>query len=142
MYIRSDVAFNPRTDIANGLETVWAELYLPKTKPILFGVCYCPLKQMNFFFEQSCLECNSFPDTECIIMGDVNVDIQNSKSNLFKSLNHFLNTFDLTQVINCPTRVDVSKNTLIIIDLMIVSDPVNIVASDVVDCGVSDHMLI
>ena len=28
----------------NSIETVWAELYLPETKPILIGICYRPPK--------------------------------------------------------------------------------------------------
>jgi len=30
-----DIAFNARNDIGGDLETIWAEVYMPKTKPIL-----------------------------------------------------------------------------------------------------------
>ena len=46
IYIRSDFIFKLRDDICTTLETVWAELYLPKTKPILIGVCYRPPKHI------------------------------------------------------------------------------------------------
>ena len=38
VYIWSDIAFNVRNDIGGDLEAIQAELYLPKTKPILVGV--------------------------------------------------------------------------------------------------------
>ena len=49
IYIRNDFIFKLRDDICTTLETVWAELYLPKTRPILIGVCYRPPKHTDFF---------------------------------------------------------------------------------------------
>ena len=50
MYIRSDIPHRVRIDFQHPeLETVWAEILLPKTRPILVGTCYRPPKQMNFY---------------------------------------------------------------------------------------------
>ena len=49
IYIRNDFIFKLRDDICTTLETVWAELYLPKTRSILIGVCYRPPKHTDFF---------------------------------------------------------------------------------------------
>ena len=49
VYIRREIAFNARNDTGGDLETIWTEVYLPKTKPILVGVCYRPPKQLAFF---------------------------------------------------------------------------------------------
>ena len=39
MYIRSDLAFNPRPELSTDqLETLWIEIILPKTKPV-FSMC-------------------------------------------------------------------------------------------------------
>ena len=47
-YVRADIAFKPWVDwTCDDLESVWIELLLPKTKPILTGVVYFPLNQMN-----------------------------------------------------------------------------------------------
>ena len=61
VYIQSDIALNARNDIGGDLETMWAEIYLPKTKPILVGVCYRPPKQLVFFslFENTCMTCQN-----------------------------------------------------------------------------------
>ena len=41
--LRSDITFNPCHNLqANGLESAWVEVILPKTKPIIVGVCYRP----------------------------------------------------------------------------------------------------
>ena len=51
MYIRSDLAFNPRPELSTDqLETLWIEILLPKTKPIL--VC---VSMFNMFSTESCL---------------------------------------------------------------------------------------
>ena len=49
-YVRADIAFKPRLDLTcDDLESIWIELLLPKTKPILTGVVYRPPNQMNFY---------------------------------------------------------------------------------------------
>ena len=61
MYIRSDIAHRVRIDFQHPeLETVWAEILLPKTRHILVGTCYRPPKQMNFYdlMEQCCIDTN------------------------------------------------------------------------------------
>lgn len=43
VYIRSYISFAYRTDMDNNnLESLRLELYLPKNKPIIVGVCYRP----------------------------------------------------------------------------------------------------
>jgi len=50
VYIRSDIAFNERLDLQNEIiETLWIDLLLPKTKPILIGTCYRPPNQNSIF---------------------------------------------------------------------------------------------
>ena len=52
MYIRAGVAFNIRSDLDQSkIETIWVDLLLPKTKPIVIGICYRPSKTNGFFPE-------------------------------------------------------------------------------------------
>ncbi len=45
LYISDKIPHNVREDLQHTkLEGIWIELYLPKTKPILVGVCYRPPK--------------------------------------------------------------------------------------------------
>ena len=49
VFVRCDIAFNTRPDLGNDyIESAWIEILLPKSKPILVGVCYWPHKQMDF----------------------------------------------------------------------------------------------
>ena len=64
------------TDLqTDNLETVWAEVLLPKTRPILTGICYRPPRQSDFFdvLELSINEGHCL--NECILLGDFNTDI-------------------------------------------------------------------
>ena len=93
MYIRSDLAFNPRPELSTDqLETLWIEILLPKTKPILVCVCYRPPHQNDFYklFEPSIS--NISLNSEIIILGDMNtnVDKKNKKSSLLYSMHCFL----------------------------------------------------
>ena len=75
-YLRSDLAFNPRQDLQpDGVESVWAEVLLPKTRPILTGICYRPPRQCDFYelLELSFNEGNDF--SECILLGDFNTNV-------------------------------------------------------------------
>ncbi len=77
MYLRSDIAHNERNDLRwEDLETVWAEILMPKSKPILTGTCYQPPKQKNIYelLEQSCIASDSFMETESILIGDFNTN--------------------------------------------------------------------
>ena len=85
MYIRSDLAFNPRPEMSTDqLETLCIEIILPKTKPVLVCVCYRPPHQNDFYklFELSIS--NISLNSEIIILGDMNtnVDKKNKKCSL------------------------------------------------------------
>ena len=46
-YIINSIAFNPRADLqTDGVESLWIELLLPKTKPIVIGTIYRPPKKL------------------------------------------------------------------------------------------------
>ena len=48
IYIRSDLASNIRADFDHpNLETLWVDILLPKTKPIVIGIGYRPPRQIS-----------------------------------------------------------------------------------------------
>ena len=71
-YIRNDITYNTKDEHKNILETVWFEVLLPKTKPILVGICYRPPKQYDFYkhLEQFCTNIENIESKECIIVVD------------------------------------------------------------------------
>ena len=144
LYIRQDLAFNPRPDLDKDvLETLWVDILLPKTRPILVGVCYRPPKQCDFYelLEQSCNEGNGFTEFECVILGDYNTNVIKTtrRSALVTSMYNFERIFGLKQLITEPTRVCPTSES--IIDLIFVSQQDKISQSGVIPIGLSDHML-
>ena len=83
LYIKNGIAFNVRGDLCNNkIESVWVELLLPKTKPIVIGACYRPQTDVRFFevFDDTLTKIPS--DIELIILGDFNVDYALKRDNL------------------------------------------------------------
>ena len=146
VYVRSDFAFNTRSDLQNeGIEAVWIDLILPKTKPILICIAYRPPKQSNFFakFEQTLLNYENLPESEFYLLGDINININNSKVSkcgLGISLQEWCNMFDISQIINSPTRITSDSESLI--DHIYVSNTEKVAQSGVIDLGFSDHSMI
>ena len=49
MYISSNLSFSQRNDLdSEGLEVLFCDIILPKSKPIVIGTCYRPPKQSDF----------------------------------------------------------------------------------------------
>lgn len=72
-----------------------------------------------------------------IILGDFNTNVLKKDNAGHKSFTYFCNLFDLHQLIQEPTRVSTSSQT--IIDLILVSDKLRIASSGVTGCCLSDH---
>ncbi|XP_029921602.1 uncharacterized protein LOC115369174 [Myripristis murdjan] len=143
LFIRSDITFNPRHDLqVDGLEAAWVELILPKTKPIIVGVCYRPPKQTDFYelLESVCCKSNVCLEKECIIMGDFNTDLLLPRSSLKESLSYLCKVSGLQQIISEPTRL--SANSQSLLDLILVSDCGMISQSGVLDLAFSDHNVV
>ena len=77
-----------------------------------------------------------------IILGDFNVDQLLPETDKYKYLlNNIINPFELTQIIQSPTRITTKTSTLI--DLILVNNAGNVKFSGVVDIpGISDHCLV
>ena len=142
LYVRSDISYNPRTDLlCDELESVWIDL-LPMTRPITVGACYRPPTQDNFLdlIEKQLSEVSL--DAEILVLGDLNIDLTNKKSNctLVRKLFSFPRMFALTQIIDCATRITCNSSS--IIDLIFTSVMDNITQSGVLEVGISDHLVI
>ena len=77
---------------------------------------------------------------EIYLLGDLNCNLLDSSLSNVKTLQEIMQLYQLTQVINEPTRV--TKSTKSILDVCITSSPDKIIQSGVVHLGISDHSLI
>lgn len=107
MYITSYIALARRTDIDNdNLESLWLELYLPKTKPIILGVFYRP----DHWEEDLC---KLRTDCKTIILGDFNICTIRKSNPLYKFYMNVLNLLSLCQIIIDTTRVTCDIESII-----------------------------
>jgi hypothetical protein len=116
MYIRSNIPFNPKDELkSENIETVWGELLLPKTKPIIVGTCYRPPKQAcNTFlehFEESMTKIGF--DNETYILGDFNISYNHKNTSTFRKYNSLLSIFNFIQLIETPTRTTATSSTIL-----------------------------
>ena len=121
------------------LETIWIEIKL-KSQTILI----CCYYRSNFIVSQSTFIAEIQPSIEqaldytlnIILLGDINVDFLNLRS---PDVLDCLTLFNLTNVINEPTRTIGNSSTLI--DPVIVSDACQVLDSGTisVDIAISDH---
>ena len=89
--------------------------------------------------EEVCSNAAHFMNSEVIITGDMNTNVETVGYNLLvNALRTFCSILDLTQIIKEPTRICESSQS--IIDLILVSDVQKICQQGVIECGTSDHM--
>lgn len=112
LYIHEDIAFTERKDFeSDRLEAVWANLLLPKTKPIIIGSCYRPPKQNNFTEVLESVLNNFRSDSEWYILGDFNICFLDKLSSMYKKFSQLLDIFNLKQIIVDPTRISVNSSS-------------------------------
>ena len=140
MYIRDSFAFNPRPDLAvDGLEAIWVELLLPRTKGILICSLYRPPNDSSFLSKLELSLSKIVPGTEFYVMGDLNIDMYLSRSPLLAKYQEILNFHGCDQLITEPTRITPTTSSLIDHIFTNVSELVS--ESGVILNGFSDHLI-
>ena len=98
MYIRNDISFSPRIDLdIDGLEVLFCDILLPKSKPIVIGTCYRAPKQTNFIdkLEESIFKIRS--DSEIYLLCDFNICLLHKDSSLCRKYISYMRMFDFKQ---------------------------------------------
>jgi len=145
MYIRNDIAFNIRNDLEiEGLEAIWADILLPKTKPFLIGCIYRPPKQKDFIhlLDSVLSLCHN---QETYLLGDTNFNVMDNSNSKTKRFVHTCNSFGFNQLITEITRVGRSSSGIItstLIDHILCNDLLKVSQSGVLPIGLSDHFLV
>ena len=144
-YIRKYLSYNVREDFSPDLESIFFDLFLPKSKPILVGILIghltqvVSLKKLNLAISKT----ENFDNQEVFILGDLNINLINSKngnSNGTKRYKEFCSLHGLVQLIKEPTRITEKSESLL--DHMISSSAKKVSQHGVLSVGVSDHQMI
>lgn len=140
IYVKNSI-ITSLIDIKNNLtEQLWINVKCKKDN-FAVGVVYRPptLDSNLFLAELEDTLGLIFPAVEDIIcMGDFNIDMLK-----LDNLDYFfsvLESFNLKQIIETPTRI--TQTTATLIDLILVGREEKVVEKGVVDCQISDHQLI
>ena len=126
----------------DGLEMLWIELKIKRSKPYFLGINYRPPKaNHNSFFvdlEQNIEKVLDISDN-VLIVGDLNCNMLNDNP-LSKKIDMLCENLQLIQNISKPTRVTPHSKTLI--DLIFTSKNIGTMQAGVQTLGLSDHSLI
>ena len=139
IYMKENIPYILRKDLeSEGFETLWVEIKLQKQKPLLLGYVYRPPSSLvNWIDGFECILDKVFlEDKEVILLGDFNFDLLNNKP-VNKSWLDVMQNYNFTQLINQPTRICDSSQTLI--DHLYSNNPDNISAVHVPTYAISDH---
>ena len=142
IFLKHEIKFKRRYDLANHLESLWIEICLKNSKSVLIGCYYRPPEGSNYLI-------NSFSEVfeeqltnvvktnkEIIILGNFNIDYSRTDNRDFKSLR---NIFGLKQVTEL-TRTTETSSTLI--DLIITNRSENITNKGAFPNSIADHDMI
>ena len=146
IYLRSSINYKIRSDlIPPELEAVCLEITKPQSKPFIVTTIYPPPNANAEFFDhlEKLIKQIDDENKEMYILGDLNCNLLGKKS-IFNmqtnKQNSLYELYQLSQLINEPTRVTMTTSSLI--DHVVTNTPEKISHSGVVHTGISDHSLV
>ena len=85
-YIRKSLSYNHKTSFCRNIESIFIDIFLPKSKPILVGVLYQPSDKPDFIehLNNSLKESNISNTQECYLISDFNVNLLSGNDMILK----------------------------------------------------------
>ena len=158
-FVKNSISYNWKPNFCINAESIFIEIFLPKSKPVLIGILYRPPGKYDLvnYLGRTFSKTNVFESQKCYLLGDININLLPKDKEIFryKSTNtinkeiphltrsylEFCFTYSLEQIITRPTRV--TDQTTTPIDYILTrTHQTNVTQSRVVDLGLSDHDLI
>ena len=148
-YVRNGIIYSPKPEFElNNFESISTELTFNKQKWLLLSFYRTERKQskkenIENFFQQlnERVEKISQKYENFILMGDVNIDVKDSKAIGFFKLNDFMDLYNLKNLVKDNTCFHKGHESLI--DLIITNKPLKFMSTKCYELGISDcHKLI
>ena len=130
-YIKSSIAYGQKDSFSSNTESIFIDIFLPKSKPILQGILYRPPDKSNYVKHIN----NVFTETvvldkqECYLLGDLYISLILDEKEIFSNKSYrsngqnlppltkgyldFCFSFSLEQLISIPAMVNSKTATLI-----------------------------
>ena len=143
IYIRCHVNYTLRSDLVpTDLEAVSVETNQANSQSFIISSIYRPPCSTNEVFKkiEELIKLTDDESKGLYIFGDLNCNMLQLNLSTTKKLQEIMKLYQLTQLIDSPTRITNSNQSLL--DVSITSTPEEIISSGVVHLGISDHSLI
>ena len=144
LYIRSSINFKTRSSLMSDIyEAIVVEILKPNSQPFCIVAVYRPPGTEDEFFcyFEDVIKSLDFEKKEIIVIGDMNCNyLAESRNSELINLTEISEVYQLTQIINKPTRITVTSKSLI--DLIFTNQESRVASHGVIDCGISDHCLV
>ena len=143
LYVRNDIRFIKRLDLACELESISIDVKLPFMKPLIFTALYPPSPGVpieifnlidNLFYRLDDEKRNAS-------QSETSVAILLNLQRIVSNTNRIYRKHNLSQLIDEPTRTTSDTSTLMI-DCIVTNKPICVSESGVIHCGISDHDVI
>ena len=157
-FVKNFISYNRKPNFCINTESIFIEIFLTKSKPVLIGILYRPPDKYDFVngLERTFSDTNLFESQECYLIGDINIKVQPKDKEIFKhklantinketphltrSYLEFCFAHSIEQIITRPTRV--TDQTATLIEHILTNSLDKISQLGVIDLGLSDHDLI
>ena len=112
-------------------------------KPVLLCAIYRPpnLKKNNFLVEFN-EYLRNFENTEIIIVGDFNINVDDSRNSFVKKYLYCITCIGYKNIVNDYRRIDIDNQSRTIIDHVLVKTRSFEVKNNIIECTISDHYAI
>ena len=129
-FVENSISYNRKPNFCINTESIFIEIFLPKSKPVLIGILYRPPDKYDFVncLERTFSDTNVFESQEYYLLRDVNINLQPKDQEIFRhkpantinkeipqltrSYFKFCFTHSLEQIITRPTRITDQAATL------------------------------
>lgn len=141
IYIKSNISFSV-VEVGGDIEQLWVVLKINNSS-IIVGVCYRPpqLDHRHFLSElEDALGAFAVRTDSLILCGDTNIDLLKLDTTAAIHLSDLMDSLDITQLIDKPTRT--TRYTASLIDHIYTNNLSLVAHADVIDCHLSDHDIV
>ena len=138
-FVKNFISYNQKPNFCFNTESIFIEIFLLKSKPVLIGILFRPPDKYDFAncLERTFSDTNVFESQECYLLGDINLNLQPKDKEIFRhkpvnninkeityltrSYSKFCFTHSLEQIITRPTRI--IDQTATLIDCILTNSP-------------------